>query len=228
LVTIIGPSGCGKSTLLSLIANLIDKEHAVIEGDVHIDRDASRSGLGFVFQRDTLLPWRTVTDNIGVGLEIRGVLRIERAERVQKLIKLVGLEGFERSLPHQLSGGMRQRVSIARALAYEPDVILMDEPFGALDAQTRLMLQQEILNLWERTGKTILFVTHDLGEAVTLGNRVILMTPRPGRIREIYEVDIPYPRAVLRLAATEAFNATYQRIWRPLSKEIALMMTHAR
>jgi NitT/TauT family transport system ATP-binding protein len=226
-VTIIGPSGCGKSTLLNVIAGLVDYEHAIVEGLIEINRDVANRGLGFVFQRDALLPWRTVADNIAVGLEVRGVSRADRSGKVHELISLVGLEGFDGSFPHQLSGGMRQRVSIARALAYDPDVILMDEPFGALDAQTRLMLQQQLLNLWERTHKTIMFVTHDLAEAVTLGSRVILMTPRPGKIREIYDVNIPYPRAVLRLAASEEFTGTYRRIWQVLSTEIEEMMTHA-
>lgn len=219
-VAIIGPSGCGKSTILNLIAGLVDSELAVTHGDICMDHEGANNSLGYVFQKDTLLPWRTLIENVAVGLEIRGVPKIERMMRCRDLIKMVSLEGFEEALPYQLSGGMRQRASIARSLAYDPEVILMDEPFGALDAQTRMILQQQLLDIWTRTKKTILFVTHDLGEAIALATRVILLSPRPGTIQQVYPISIPHPRSVFTLNTRADFLSIYQTIWKDLGKEI--------
>ncbi|TME90225.1 MAG: ABC transporter ATP-binding protein, partial [Chloroflexi bacterium] len=180
-VTIVGPSGCGKSTLLNAIAGLLDPTECVVDGRIAIDGSPPGTRgirLGYVFQRDTLLPWRTILENIELGLEIRRVPRTERV-RARELISLVGLGGFEHYYPHQVSGGMRQRAQLIRTLAYEPDVILMDEPFGALDAQNRMLLQAELLRMWERRKVTVVFVTHDLAEAIVLGQRVVVMSRRP-------------------------------------------------
>ena len=192
-VTVIGPSGCGKTTLLRILAGLIPHD----QGEVLV-RSNPVYGPGrdraVVFQGFALLPWATVLENVGFGLEARGIGRSERDAISMRLIKMVGLEGFERRFPRQLSGGMQQRVGLARALAVDPEVLLMDEPFGALDEQTRRLLQEELLGIWEDQRKTVLFVTHSMEEAVFLADRVILMSPRPGRIQEIIDVPLPRPR----------------------------------
>jgi NitT/TauT family transport system ATP-binding protein len=193
---IIGPSGCGKSTLLSIIAGYLQASR----GRILID-DAPVVGPSpdrlMVFQHSTLFPWSTVAQNVAFGLSLHANrrLRAQSAVIVKQLLDLVGLRDFADCYPHELSGGMRQRVEIARALAVEPDVLLMDEPFGALDALTRLTIQQEILQIWTQTGKTILLVTHDIGEAVVLADDIVVMTPRPGRIAETVCVDLPRPRS---------------------------------
>ena len=193
-VTILGPSGCGKTTLLRCIAGLVDWD----DGDISIDGTPVR-GPGperaMVFQSFALLPWATVLRNVTFGLELRGVDRAEREDTANELIQLVGLSGFEQSLPGTLSGGMQQRVGLARALAVNPSVLLMDEPFGALDEQTRRLLQEELLRIWEARRITVVFITHSIEEAVLLGDRVAVMTPRPGRIEEVTEVPLGRPRA---------------------------------
>lgn len=192
-VTVIGPSGCGKTTLLRIIAGLIPYD----EGEVTIDGIAV-TGPGpdrsVVFQNFALMPWADVLTNVAFGLDLRGVAKAEREGKARELVKLVGLEGFERRLPKELSGGMQQRVGLARALAVDPRILLMDEPFGSLDEQTRRLLQEQLLRIWERQRKTVLFITHSMEEAVKLGDRVILMTPRPGRIKEIIDVPLKRPR----------------------------------
>ena len=224
-VAIVGPSGCGKSTLLSAIASLIPDEEAEVRGRILIDGTDVREGtlppgaLGYVFQRDTLFPWRTVLQNVESGLEIQGVSRTERLRRAQTLIDLVGLSGFEHYYPHQISGGMRQRAALIRTLAHDPRVVLMDEPFGALDAQTRMVLQGELMRIWAGSGKTILFVTHDLAEAITLGQRVILFSRRPGRVTQIYDVGFPHPRDPFGLRGTSPFAELYAYIWQTLADE---------
>ena len=192
-VCLLGPSGCGKTTLLRIIAGLDYPNTGRVElaGKV-IDRPNPQ--LAMIFQEYSLYPWRTVVANIGFGLELRKVPAQERHSIIQKYVEIVGLEGFENSYPYELSGGMRQRAAVARALAVDPSILLMDEPFGALDAQTRNMLQQELLSIWEKTKKTILFVTHSVDEAVFLADRIVVLTPRPGRICEIISVDSPRPR----------------------------------
>jgi NitT/TauT family transport system ATP-binding protein len=193
-VTVIGPSGCGKTTLLRIIAGLIPYNR----GQVSIDeRPVTGPGpeRAVVFQNFALMPWANVLGNVSFGLEIRGVAKSDAEAKAKELIKLVGLEGFERRLPKELSGGMQQRVGLARALAVNPQILLMDEPFGALDEQTRRLLQEQLLQLWERERKTVVFITHSMEEAVMLGDRVMLMTPRPGRVKEMIDVPLKRPRS---------------------------------
>jgi NitT/TauT family transport system ATP-binding protein len=200
-VTILGPSGCGKSTLLNILAGF---EHAT-SGEARLDGnliDKPGPDRGVVFQEYALFPWLTVMDNIMVGLKEKRLPRSECGRVAQSYIAMAGLRGFEKKYPHELSGGMRQRVSLIRALAIDPRILLMDEPFAAVDAQTRGVLQRELLRAWQSTGQTILFITHNLEEAIFLGQRVIVMTARPGRIKDIIDVDLPY----MRDATTEAFN----------------------
>ncbi len=179
-ICLLGPSGCGKTTLLRIIAGLDQASTGTVElGGTLIDRPNPQ--LAMIFQEYSLYPWRTVVDNIGFGLEIRKVPAEERHAIVKKYVDIVGLKGFENSFPYELSGGMRQRVAVARALAVEPSILLMDEPFGALDAQTRNLLQHELLEIWEKTKKTILFVTHSVDEAVFMADRIVVLTPRPGK-----------------------------------------------
>ena len=195
LVSLIGPSGCGKSTLLRIVGDLIEPSggQVIVNGkpahQARLDRD-----YGIVFQDAVLYDWRTVAKNIGLPLEMLGWDRKRRAERVREMIELVELGGFEDHRPWQLSGGMQQRVSIARALSFDPALLLMDEPFGALDEMTRERLNMELLRIWERSGGTIIFVTHSISEAVFLSTRVVVMSPRPGQIMGIVDIDLPQPR----------------------------------
>jgi len=190
-VTILGPSGCGKSTLLQVVAGL----EAPTRGRVTFEGPPAGGALtAVVFQEHALFPWRTVRDNVTFGLEVRGMPAAQRLAVSRQLLALVGLEGFADRYPHHLSGGMRQRVAIARALAVEPALLLMDEPFSALDAQSRALMQLELLALWERTRRSILYVTHQIQEAVLLGDRVVVMTRRPGRILAVRPVPLPRPR----------------------------------
>jgi NitT/TauT family transport system ATP-binding protein len=192
-VCILGPSGCGKTTLLRMVAGLDQPS----TGELFLkDRLIVRPGpeRGMIFQDFALFPWKTVIKNIEFGLEIKGLSNGERSGIARRIIELVGLDGFEDSYPHEISGGMKQRVAVARALVNEPEVLLMDEPFGTLDAQTRHSMQEELLSIWEKTGKTILFVTHCVNEATFLAERVIVLTTRPGRIKEIVPIDLKRPR----------------------------------
>jgi NitT/TauT family transport system ATP-binding protein len=218
-LSILGPSGCGKSTFLNILAGLTRKTGGQLDIDGQPLQGINRS-QGVVFQGYALLPWRNVLDNIAVGLEIRGVGKRERLERAREYLSLVGLDGFAARYPHELSGGMRQRVAIARSLAYQPDVLLMDEPFAALDAQTRENLQDELLRIWESYKKTIVFITHSLDEAIFLSDRVAVMTQRPGRIKEIFDIDLPRPRAP-GLRNTHAFVELRQRAWEALRDEVS-------
>lgn len=192
---IVGPSGCGKSTLLRLVAGLISPSHGEIRLEGHPVTGPSRD-RGMVFQSYTLFPWLTVIKNVEFGLSLKGMPADERRSIARRYIERVGLEGFESAYPKQLSGGMMQRVALARALANDPKVLLMDEPFGALDSQTRSLMQELLLGVWEESHKTVLFITHDIDEALFLGDRVHVMTARPGRIKETLNVDIPRPRDV--------------------------------
>jgi NitT/TauT family transport system ATP-binding protein len=220
-VTIVGPSGCGKSTLLNLIVGLLRPTAGRL-----LFRGRPITGItpaiGYVTQRDNLLPWRTLVENVEIGLELRGVPAVERRRRARALIARVGLHGFDDHYPYELSGGMRQRANIARTLIYDPALILMDEPFGPLDAQTRLLLQEELLGLWSATGKTIVFITHDLVEAIALADRVVVMTSRPGRIKHVASVPIPRPRRVDEIHGSRAFQSTYERLWTELRPEVRL------
>ena len=210
-VVLLGPSGCGKSTLLELLAGLQRPTSGVVVFDGEVLTEPDRR-LGVVFQDASLFPWRTLQRNVELGLELRGVAASERRSRARAQLAAVGLSGFERSYPHQLSGGMRQRAGIARALASDPQVLLMDEPFGAVDHLTRIRLQEELLGLWEQHRRTVVFVTHDVGEAVFLADRIVLMSPRPGRIFREFVVDVPRPRARGDLALLEREAEVYQAL----------------
>jgi len=192
-VSLLGPSGCGKTTLIRIIAGLLpaDCGEVLVNGQAVTVPGRDRC---MVFQQFGLLPWRTVLSNVEFGLEIDGVPKEERSARAGQYLELVGLKGFERYYPHQISGGMQQRVGIARALSKKPDILLMDEPFGAVDAQTREQLQEELLKIWSRTDTTVVFVTHSIDEALYLSDRVVVMQARPGRIKEEVSVDLPRPR----------------------------------
>ncbi|HML33679.1 MULTISPECIES: ABC transporter ATP-binding protein [Sporomusa] len=192
-VCIVGPSGCGKSTLLRLFAGLERPTSGLVSyRQQPISRPSAQ--IGMVFQEYSLLPWRTVADNVALGLEFAGLPQEERTARAAECLNLVGLADFARAYPHELSGGMRQRAAIARALAVAPDVLLMDEPFGALDAHTRILLQQELLRVWEHHRQTVMFVTHSVDEAVYLADIILVMSKRPGRIKATIQVDMPRPR----------------------------------
>jgi sulfonate transport system ATP-binding protein len=219
-VALLGPSGCGKSTILNMVAGLLEST----AGRIRIDADEVKPGtvnrkVGYVFQRDTVFPWRTVEANIGYGLEIAGVPKAERAERVGRAIELSGLAGFGKNFPRTLSGGMRQRVALMRTLIMEPEVLLMDEPFGALDTHTKLEMHKTLLEIWERERQTVLFVTHDLGEALTLSSRIILLSARPGRLKDDFEIPFPRPRDAVSLRETPEFGRLYSHIWHALGEE---------
>ena len=218
-MTIVGPSGCGKSTLLNLISGLAPPSDGAIRFDgrdlVGVDRR-----IGYITQRDNLYPWLTLRDNVAFPLELAGTPKAERRREADRWIQRVGLAGFEDAYPHQLSGGMRQRGNIIRTLIYGPEVILMDEPFGPLDAQTRLSLQALLLSIWEAQRSTVLFVTHDLGEAIGLADRVVLMSARPGRIVRVDEVKIPRPRDIFFLHDNPEFRRLYDALWGDLASQI--------
>jgi NitT/TauT family transport system ATP-binding protein len=217
-VSIVGPSGCGKSTFLNILLGLIKQDSGTLElNSTPITGPSQERAM--VFQEFGLLPWRTVAANIELGLELKGTPTAARTERATELIKLVGLNGFERHYPHELSGGMKQRVGLARALATEPQVLLMDEPFAALDAQTRDLMQTELLQIWERTKKTVLFVTHSIEEAAYLSDRVIIMTARPGRTKDVLQIGLPRPRDY-EMRLTPEFNEIKLRIWEVLKEEL--------
>ena len=216
-VCILGPSGCGKTTLLRALHGLLPLDGGrVLVGGEEVRRP--RRDVAMVFQHFGLFPWKSVAANVAYGLELAGMGEQERRERVARYIEMVGLTGFERSYPYQLSGGMQQRVGLARALAMEPRVLLMDEPFGALDAQTRETLQDELLRIWERAGtaKTMVFITHSIEEAIALGDRVVVLSPRPATIREVIPVDIPRPRTVEKVIEHASFVELRERCWRLL------------
>jgi NitT/TauT family transport system ATP-binding protein len=218
-LAVVGPSGCGKSTLLNMAAGLLAPSAGqVFYRGAPVARP--NTDVGYLTQRDTLLPWRTVEDNVAIALELRGQSRAERHAAAHGWLARMGLAGFEKSYPAQLSGGMRRRVSLARTLAYEPETILMDEPFGALDAQLRLVMHDELLKLWTGTRKTIVFVTHDLAEALTLADRVAVFSARPGRIRAIETVDLPRPRDVFRIRFDPHFGALHDRLWSYLEASV--------
>ncbi len=210
-ICVVGPSGCGKSTLLNIIAGLLEPT----SGAVYLDGNKIEgTGVerGVVFQQYALFPWLTVLKNVMFGLEMKKMPKAEAKEIAMKYIKAVGLEGFENSFPKELSGGMKQRVAIARAYAAAPERLLMDEPFGALDAQTRTQLQSELLDTWQKERKTCFFITHDVDEAIVLAQKVVVMSARPGRIKEIVDIDIPYPRTQETKMSPE-FNALKNHIW---------------
>jgi len=213
---IVGPSGCGKSTLLRILAGL-DHQTA---GRITVDAAGAAVANAMVFQESGLFPWMSVETNVGFGLMTRGVPRREAAERVDAALKLVGLTKFRRHYPHQLSGGMRQRSAIARAFVTDPAVLLMDEPFASLDAQNRVILQAELVRIWGESGKTVVYVTHSIEEALLLGDRCVVMTAQPGRIKETIDVPFPHPRDLLALSASAEFGRLKLDIWRVLEDEV--------
>jgi NitT/TauT family transport system ATP-binding protein len=217
-LSLVGPSGCGKSTFLNVLLGLLKPDH----GDLQLG-GKTITGPGFdramVFQEFGLLPWRTVLANVELGLELKGVGVSTRRKRAGELINLVGLTGFEHHYPHELSGGMKQRVGLARALATDPDVLLMDEPFAALDAQTRDLMQAELLQIWDRTKKTVIFVTHSIEEAAYLSDRVVVITSRPGRTKKVIDIKLPRPRDY-EMRLSPEFNDVKAMIWNSLKEEL--------
>jgi len=217
-ICILGPSGCGKTTLLRIVDCLIARD----AGDITFDGEdvrAPRADVAVVFQHFGLFPWKRLEENIAYGLELRGRPRQEIAATVARYIELMGLKGFEKSYPHQLSGGMQQRAGLARALVINPSLLLMDEPFGALDAQTRELMQEELLRVLETEKKTLLFVTHSIDEAILLGDRIVVMSRRPGRIREVISVGIPRPRKIISVRAHPRYIELRARLWEMLKLE---------
>lgn len=219
-IAVVGPSGCGKTTLLNLIAGLIPLQDGVIEV-----RGAQvvkpRRDVGYISARDSLLPWRTAVDNVAYGLEVRGVGKAERMEKARHFLDVVGLSGFESSYRSQLSQGMRQRVAIARTLATEPELLLLDEPFSALDQQTKLLLENAFIEIWEKTHRTVVMVTHDIEEAVAMADRVVMLSHRPGRVIADIEVDLPRPRDAAEIRYDSRFREITHGVWELLRNEIA-------
>jgi NitT/TauT family transport system ATP-binding protein len=221
ITSVVGPSGCGKTTLLRLAAGMINPSH----GDV-LYKGRRVAGLnteiGYVTQDSNLFPWLTTLANVEFPLSVRGVAKKERRERAMHWLQMVGLDGFEDCYPSQLSGGMQKRASIVRTLIYEPDVVLLDEPFGALDAQTRMTLHHKLLELWRQKEHTMLFITHDLVEAITLSDRIVIMTSRPGRIKAVYDVPLARPRNVFEIYLEPHFDEAYASLWRLFKSELDL------
>jgi len=219
ITTVVGPSGCGKTTLLRLVAGWLKPSAG---RTVYRGREVAglNVGVGFVTQDSNLFPWATALGNVEFPLAVRGVPAAERRDRARDWLNAVGLSGFEDSYPAQLSGGMQKRVAIARTFIYEPDVILLDEPFGALDAQTRMMLHHQLLQLWQKRKMTMLFITHDLVEAITLSDHVLVMTKRPGRVKDLYPIPLPRPRNVFEIYLEPGFDATYAALWQHFKSEI--------
>jgi NitT/TauT family transport system ATP-binding protein len=228
----VGPSGCGKSTILNMIGALVTPTAGTIAIDgtpvmgtpLNMGAPQQRTpkpspNVGYVFQKDTVFPWRTVRRNIALGLEYRRIAADESERRVREAIALAGLVGFEEAFPATLSGGMRQRVALMRTLVVDPEILLMDEPFGALDTHTKIGLHAELLRLWGAKHQTVVFVTHDLSEAITLADRIVVMTRRPGRIKMVHEVKLPRPRDVIKLRESPAYADEYSRIWHVLGEE---------
>lgn len=220
-VCIVGPSGCGKSTYLRMLAGLDTQTSGTIT--IRPGADPKKPLSSVVFQEYAVFPWKTVIDNVAFGPQMRGVPRAQRLEVANYWLERVGLRKFANYYPHQISGGMKQRVSIVRALANDPEVLLMDEPLGALDAQTRIVLQEELLRIWDETRKTVVYITHSLDEAILLGDRVILMSAHPGRLLATFPVTIPRPRAVNAMNAPE-FGELRGAIWELLGKEVTRAM----
>lgn len=218
-VSLVGPSGCGKSTLLNIIAGFLTPTRGVVSVDGKMVNGSLPASLGYIFQKDTLLPWYTVRKNIALGLTFRGVPRDQAKARVDDLLKMGNLADFGEAYPHQLSGGMRRRVALLMSLAVEPRILLLDEPFGALDMHTRAHLHRELSVLWRALGQTILMVTHDLDEAVLLSDRVIVLSGPPSRVLLEESIDIPHPRDVFSVRETPAFAEHSRRIWHVLGEQ---------
>ena len=217
--TIVGPSGCGKSTLLKIIAGISLPYQGRVNYKGH-EINSINTEVGFVTQDSNLFPWLTLSENVELALKIRGMSKERRGQAAQKFIDTMQLTGFETHYPFELSGGMQKRCSIIRTLIYDPDIILMDEPFGPLDAQTRLVLQDELLRIWDTNKKTILFVTHDLTEAIALSDKIVLFTGRPGTVKRIFDVPLPRPRNVFEIHNESGFTDLYHEIWSYFKTEI--------
>ena len=220
-VTIVGPTGCGKSTTLSLVSGL----EPATTGTVQVHGQpvtAIPDGIGYMFQSDAVLPWKNVLDNVALGLRYHKVAKSEAHAKARVWIDRVGLGGFEDRYPHQLSGGMRKRVAMAQSLIGEPSLLLLDEPFGALDVQTRELMQDELLRLWSGTGAAVVFVTHDLTEAISLADRVVVMTAGPATVKDVVPVDLPRPRKVEEIRLTPEFTELYKRVWDSLREEVEI------
>jgi len=216
-VCLVGPSGCGKTTLLRLVAGL----ESASTGTVDVYRaDPRRPRVGVIFQEQSAFPWLSVRENVAYGMRTQDVPRAERRARAEAMARKVGLGGFLDAHPYQLSGGMRQRVAIARAFAADPEILLMDEPFAALDEQTKILMQEELLRLWAESRKTVLFITHSIDEAVLMGDRVVVMTARPGRSKAEFRIDLPRPREVYRMKATPRFGELAYAVWQELRDEV--------
>jgi NitT/TauT family transport system ATP-binding protein len=216
-VCIVGPSGCGKTTLLRILAEL----ETATSGDIEIEhRDPSKPLNSMVFQEQSIFPWMSVRKNIGFGLQCRRVDKAVIDRTVDHYIKMIGLQKFGSAYPHQLSGGMKQRVSVARAFANDPEILLMDEPFAALDEQNKIMLQEELLKIWEAERKTVLFITHSIDEALILADRVIIMTSHPGTFKASVKVDLPRPRRISELRGDDEFNRLFTELWGILREEV--------
>ncbi|MEJ7839127.1 MAG: ABC transporter ATP-binding protein [Thermomicrobiales bacterium] len=214
---IVGPSGCGKSTFLRMVAGL----ESPTSGSLEVRRIDSRAPTNaVVFQGRSLFPWLTLRDNVIYGLRLQGVANKQRQTRAEELLATVGLSRFSTSYPHQVSEGMRQRVTIARALAVEPDILLMDEPFGALDEQTRYLLQEELLRIWSETGRTVVFITHSIDESILLADKIVVMTAQPGTVRDIISVPFPRPRSHSEVRAHHEFGQIFSRVWEQLREEV--------
>jgi len=227
-VSLVGPSGCGKSTLLNLIAGLDTASAGSVKVDGHEVRGDLQRQVGYLFQRDALLPWKTVQANVELPLLFRGMPAAQRAPLVAEWIARVGLNGFERYYPHQLSGGMRKRVALAATFVYQPRILLMDEPFAALDVQTRNLMENELLEIWQEHRKTVLFVTHDLEEAISLADRVVVLTANPGGVKRQFTVDLPRPRNVDEIRLAEDFRLIHAQIWDALRSEVTLSYARQR
>ncbi|MBD2843723.1 ABC transporter ATP-binding protein [Paenibacillus sp. IB182496] len=217
-VSVVGPSGCGKSTLLKIVSGLLKPAR----GEAKIDGESIKDvpdQVGMVFQNDALLPWKTVQDNVRLPLAVKGKSKAEQEQEVNRLLEMVGLSGFGGFYPKQLSGGMKKRVALARTFAYDPDIYLMDEPFGPLDAQTRVKIGEEFLRIWEKVGKSVLFITHDIEEAIALSDRVIVMTARPGRIKAEFKIELPRPRPFYDIRFDPQFKALQREVWLQMAEE---------
>jgi NitT/TauT family transport system ATP-binding protein len=220
-VSIVGPTGCGKSTTLSLVSGLEPASAGTVS--VHgVPVTGIPEGVGYMFQADAVLPWKDVLDNVALGLRYRGMAKAEAHEKARDWLGRVGLTGFEDRYPHQLSGGMRKRVAMAQTLITEPDLLLLDEPFGALDVQTRELMQNELLDLWSGTGAAVVFVTHDLTEAISLADRVVVMTAGPATVKDVVTIDLPRPRDVEEIRLTPEFVEIYKRVWDSLREEVEI------
>lgn len=214
---IVGPSGCGKTTLLRILAGLDDHS----SGNIFIKKTHENRPINsMVFQEQSIFPWMTVIDNVSYGLRMRNIPKKERYEIAEHYIEMIGLSKFTHAYPSQLSGGMKQRVSVARAFANDPEILLMDEPFGALDEQNRILLQQELLRIWEESRKTTVFITHSIDEALCLGDRVMVMTANPGKVKTIINIDLPRPRNISDIRTSLQYNQLFQSIWLILRDEV--------